>query len=313
MFSDPVRMPWFARHESRKTVKTFRTKEENLTVKELGGKVALLTGGSRGLGPYIARALAREGVHVVLSARSREDLDSVARDVRTLGVNAVSVPTDVTDSSSREKLYESAKNAFGRVDILINNAGIEQISHYTRLSPETIESMIKTNLMAPMLLTRLILPEMIEQGSGHVVTMSSLGGKKGSPYSASYAATKAGLIEWTRGLREELHNTGISASVICPGFVSKAGMFAVQNKKAPGIVGETTPELVAAAVIRAIKKDVGEIIVNPGPIKPMMMLDAIHPGIGAWILRTFGVYESYRGQAIHNERQSENGSGNTTA
>lgn len=280
-------------------------------MKEIKGKVALLTGGSRGLGPYIARALAKEGVYLALSARSQEELDAAAEEVRKMGVEAIAVPADVTDASSRDELLETVKKTFGRVDILINNAGIEHISRYTRLSPETIETMIQTNLVAPMLLTRRLLPDIIEQGSGHVVNMSSLGGKKGSPYSATYSATKAGLIEWTRGLREELRETGVSASVICPGFVSEAGMFAVQNKKAPGIVGETTPEKVAEAVIRAIKKDVGEIIVNPGPIKPMMILDAIHPGIGAWILRTFGVYEFFRGQALLYENKADNGSGNS--
>jgi len=92
--------------------------------------------------------------------------------------------------------------------------------------------------------------------------------------------------------------------VICPGFVAEAGMFAVYGKRAPGIVGETTPGKVAEAVIDAIRKDVGEIIVTPGPIRPMMVLDAIHPGIGAWILRTFGVYDFYRQQSEENERES---------
>ena len=88
-----------------------------------------------------------------------------------------------------------------------------------------------------MVLTRLALPDMLTRGSGHGVTMSSLGGIKGYPY----AATKAGLIAWTGGIREELRNTGVSDSVICPGFVAEAGMFAVYNKRTPKIAGETTP------------------------------------------------------------------------
>lgn len=143
---------------------------------------------------------------------------------------------------------------------------------------------------------------MLAQKSGHIVTMSSLGGKKGSPYSATYAGTKAGLIEWIRGLREELRNTGVSASVICPGFVSEAGMFAVYKKKAPKLTGETSPAKVADAVVRAIKKDTGEIIVNTSPVRPMMFLDAIHPGIMSWVLRNFGVYDFYRRQSEDNEK-----------
>ncbi len=97
-----------------------------------------------------------------------------------------------------------------------------------------------------------------------------------------------------------MRNSGVSASVICPGFVAEAGMFAVYNKRAPKIAGETTPEKVADAVMRAIKKDIGRIIVNPGLVWPMQVLDAIHPGIMSWILRTFGVYDWYRAQAEEN-------------
>jgi len=260
-------------------------------LKNLSGKNALLTGGSRGLGPYIGRALAREGVNMALTARSEADLRTVADELAQMGVKAKALPADITDAASRTQLLERVRDEFGGIDILINNAGIERLSLYTSLSPEFIETMIQTNLAAPLLLTRLLLPEMMRQGSGHVVTISSLGGKKGSPYTATYAATKAGLIKWTWGLRQELRETGVSASVICPGFVAEAGMFAVYKKRAPRIVGETTPEKVAEAVIRAIKEDVAETIVNPGPIRPMMVLDAIHPGIGTWLLRTFGVYK----------------------
>ncbi len=272
-------------------------------MKNLSGKNALLTGGSRGLGPYIGRALAREGVNMALTARSEADLRTVADELAQMGVKAKALPADITDAAARTQLLERVRDEFGGIDILINNAGIERLSLYTSLSPEFIETMIQTNLTAPLLLTRLLLPEMVRQGSGHVVTISSLGGKKGSPYTATYAATKAGLIKWTWGLRQELRETGVSASVICPGFVAEAGMFAVYKKRAPGIVGETTPEKVAEAVIRAIKEDVAETIVNPGPIRPMMVLDAIHPGIGTWLLRTFGVYDFYRRQAEENERE----------
>jgi short-subunit dehydrogenase len=276
-------------------------------LKNLSGKNALLTGGSRGLGPYIGRALAGEGVNLALTARSEADLQTVAGELAAMGVKAKAIPADITDAASRTKLLDQVRAELGGIDILINNAGIERLSLYTRLSPEFIETMIQTNLAAPLLLTRLLLPEMMRQGSGHIVTISSVGGKKGSPYSATYAATKAGLIEWTRGLREELRETGVSASVICPGFVAGAGMFAVYGKRAPRIVGETTPEKVADAVIRSIRKDVGETIVNPGPTRPIMVLDAIHPGMGAWILRTFGVYDFYRRQSEENGGENTEG------
>lgn len=266
-------------------------------------KNALLTGGSRGLGPYIARALAREGVNVALVARSEDALESNAEGLSRFNIRALAYPGDITHHDFRIKLVQDVKNDFGSIDLLINNAGIELVYSYTSLTPDYIEKIVQTNLIAPLMLTRLVLPDMLERGSGHIVTMSSLGGKKGSPYSATYAATKAGLIQFTAGIREEMRGSGVSASAICPGFVSEAGMFAAYHKSAPKIVGETTPAKVAQAVMRAIREDLGEIIVNPGPIRPMMVLDAIDPGIGSWLLRTFGVYEFYRKQAIENERE----------
>ena len=270
-------------------------------MKNIKGKTALLTGGSRGLGPHIARYLAAEGVNLALTARSEDGLRSTADDVARENVNVKIYPGDITDSSFRESLLKDIRGDFGSLDILVNNAGMEWVSSYVALTPEYIERMIQTNLIAPMLLTRLVLPDMLGRGRGHIVTMSSLGGKKGSPYSATYAATKAGLIQWTSGIREELRETGVGVSVICPGFVAEAGMFAVYNKSAPKITGETKPEKVADAVIKAINKNIFEIIVNPGSTFPMKILEAIHPSIMTWIFRKTGVYEFYRKQAEDNE------------
>lgn len=268
---------------------------------DLEGKTALLTGASRGLGPYIARALARKGVHVALSARTTDALEATARELAALGVRAIAIPEDVTDPAGRARLVARA-TAHGPIDILINNAGIEWVSRYTDMSAEQVEAMVQTNLVAPLILSKLVLPDMVARGHGHVVMMSSLGGKKGSPYSATYAATKAGLIEWTSGIREELRGTGVSASVICPGFVSDAGMFAEYGKRAPRLAGESTPEQVADAVVRATERDIAEIVVNPGPNRLMEVANAISPGTVSWILRRFGVYEFYRQQAEDNAR-----------
>ena len=138
-----------------------------------------------------------------------------------------------------------------------------------------------------------------------MVTMSSLGGKKGQPYSATYAATKAGLIAWTSSVRAELYRTGVSASVICPGFISDVGMFAVYGKAAPKISGESKPEKVGEAVIRAIKKDLQEVVVNPFSIKPMTVLDALNPEIITKLFRKTGLHEFYRGQAQDNLKKRQ--------
>jgi len=266
-------------------------------MKTIRGAHALVTGGSRGLGPYIARALVREGADVTLTARSADSLREVAEELAGNSTRVYSIAADICDDGARRNLLAEAESALGPIDILINNAGIELIVPYTSLPPDRIEAMVDTNLVAPLILSRLVLERMIERGRGHVVMMSSLGGKKGSPYSATYAATKAGLIAWTNALRTELQGTGVSASVICPGFVSEAGMFAVRSQKAPRVLGTSTPEAVARAVVRAIRRDVGEIIVNPGPVRLGLVFEQLSPGFARWALGKAGVYEYYRRQA----------------
>jgi short-subunit dehydrogenase len=266
-------------------------------MKTIRGMHALVTGGSRGLGPYIARALAREGAHLTLTARSADSLRKVAEDLAAEAVRLHWIAADVCNGDARRKLLEEAESTLGPIDILVNNAGIEWIVPYTDLSPERIEAMVRTNLLAPLILSRLVLEGMIERGRGHVVMMSSLGAKKGSPYSATYAATKAGLIAWTSGIRTELRDTGVSASVISPGFVSEAGMFAARGKRAPRVLGTSTPEAVARAVVRAIRRDLFEIIVNPGPVRLGLVFEHLSPGFARWVLEKAGVYDYYRRQA----------------
>lgn len=267
------------------------------------GKNILLTGGSRGLGPVIARDLAERGANLALCARSNPALEQVAHEVEQLGIRAIAIPADVTNADDRDRLVRDTRAGLGSIDILINNAGIEWVGHYERLDAAHIQRIVDTNLTAPLLLTHQVLPEMVERAAGHVVTMSSLGGKKGTPYSATYAASKAGLIEWSCGLRQEMRSKGVGVSVICPGFVSDTGMFADYQKRAPRIAGESKPIAVAHAVARAITKNLGEVIVNPGATKLMLMVNAASPRLMEWVLGKAGVYEFYRQQAEDNEHQ----------
>jgi len=274
-------------------------------MENIRGKIALLTGGSRGLGPHIAGFLAKEGVNLALTARSEEGLKTTADKISRENVKVKIYPADITDQASREKLVKDVKADFGQIDLLINNAGMEWLSSCTALSTDYIEKIIQTNLIAPMLLTRMVLTDMLARGSGHIATISSMAGKRGNPYGGTYCATKAGLIEWSNGLRLELSGSGVGVSVVCPGFVAESGMFAVYNKKAPWIAGETTPAKVANAVIKVIKKDIGEIPVIPGPSWILPILDSIHPGIANWLLRVGGVYDFLRKQAEDNEKSND--------
>ena len=174
---------------------------------QLSGKHVLLTGASRGVGPVIAEALARRGAHIALAARSEEGLRNVSKALSEFGVRTIVVPVDLAQAAQRQGLVSSVLEQFGSIDILID---------------ETIE----VNLVAPMALTYLVLPHMLRQKTGHIVNMASMGAKSGGPYGATYCGTKAGLAEWTRGLRLELADTGVHFSTIFPGYITQAGMFA---------------------------------------------------------------------------------------
>ena len=273
-------------------------------MKELRGKTAVLTGGSRGIGPYIGRALAREGVQLALAARSADELDTVAQELAALGVRTLAIPTGVVDEAARRALVARAEAELGPIDILVNNAGILAETRFVQQAPEDIARIIDTNLMAPLLLTRQALPGMLERGRGHIVTIASMAGKKGVPYEIVYSATKAALVEWTNGLRIELEGTGVSASVICPGFVSEAGMFAVSGRRAPRLAGEVSPERVARAVVRALQRDLQEVLVTPTPIRPLLALNALSPGLGNALLQRMGVYDLLRELADEREKES---------
>ena len=167
-------------------------------MKELRGRTALITGASRGLGLVIAKALAREGMNVVLAARSPELLEQLAAEIRQMGVRAIAYPTDVADEAQLRHLVEATLQEFGSIDVLINNAGIEAFRPYHLINPEDIVQTIQVNLTATMLLTRFVLPHMLKAGRGHVVNMGSTAGKYGPAFGAAYGATKAAMIAITQ-------------------------------------------------------------------------------------------------------------------
>ena len=232
---------------------------------ELRGSNVLLTGGSRGIGPYIARGLLARGASVTLSARSLEDLQATRTQ---LGEERVAVAAgDVAVEADRTRVVGDAEAAFGPIDILVNNAGVELVLPFTEMTEDEITHVIRVNLDAPIQLTRLVLPGMLERRRGHIVNMSSLSGKAAPPYHTIYAATKAGILGFTLSLRAEIRRSGVSTSAICPGFVEGAGMYEEQraHQTVPRRSGTvTTVRAVVRAVVRAIERDVPDIIVADG-------------------------------------------------
>lgn len=245
------------------------------------GKTAVVTGASRGIGVYIARALAAEGIALVLAARSAAELEGLAAELRGQGHKAIAAPVDVAQPEGQAALLTAAEGAFGAVDILVNNAGLELYGAYHELDPEAIDRVIRLNLLAPMQLTRRVLPGMLARRWGHIVNVASLAGKFAPAYHDTYNTSKAGLIHFTLSLRSSYRGSGVSASAVTPGFIHSAGMFQVVMEEtgvqpAP-LVGASSPEAVARAVVRALREDLPEVVVNPRPIWPLVVLKTFFP------------------------------------
>lgn len=267
-------------------------------MRELDGSTALVTGASRGLGRHIARALAAAGTTLGLTARSPDELEEAARGLRKEhGVPAVAMPADLTVRSELRALARRAEGALDGVDVLVNNAGVTAPYPFHLRDPDDIVRAVELNLLAPMLLARHLVPGMVERGRGHVVNISSLAGKAGPPYEEVYGATKAGLIGFTESLRGEYRGSGVSASVICPGYVTGTGMYADAVRetgvRAPRRAGRATPAGVASAVVRAVREDRPELVVNSVPVRPLTVLSEASPRLGEWLARKLGLFEAF--------------------
>lgn len=255
-------------------------------MRDLHGRTALVTGGSRGLGVHIARELAVRGCQVALVARSVGPLQAVADEVVAAGGVALAVPADVTLPGDRRAVVAKTEAELGPVDVLVNNAAIVRA---TRFADEDPDRLIRTNLLAPIELTRLVLDGMLERGCGHVVHVASIAGKAVLPYGSNYAASKAGLIQHAVSLRAELTGTGVSVSVVCPGFMRDDGMFPAYEERAPWYLLENRPTDVARSVVRAIERDRAEIIANRLPLRPMFALRNAAPGLALALFARLGL------------------------
>lgn len=259
----------------------------------IDGGVAIVTGASRGVGTYIAEALARKGVHLALAARSTEPLEATAVKTRALGVRALAVPTDVTDRAALRDLVATTVAELGAPDILVNNAGIEQLGHFASTDLDVIESTLMTNLVAVELLTRLVVPHMIERRRGHIVNISSLSGKTAYPYSSVYCSSKHGLVGFSWSLREELKPYDIGVSVICPTHIADVGVFAQRHpdNDAPALARPVRPEQVAQATVEAIERNRAEIIVARGLARWVDVFHALSPELTTLVARRGGSYD----------------------
>jgi NAD(P)-dependent dehydrogenase (short-subunit alcohol dehydrogenase family) len=219
------------------------------------GKVAVVTGGSRGIGRAVALALAKQGANVVLAARDREHLLSVAREVESLGRRVLPVAGDLRLEESVETLREKTLAAFGTVDILVNNAGVGKYGPLLDFTPEDYDWIMDTNMRSSFLVTRAFLPTLLEKKSGDLVFVASVAGLKGLPHEAVYCASKFAQVGFAQALDHELREKGIRVSVVAPGGVRTE--FAFGTGRTPGDPRLETflrPEEVADAVVFALSQ-----------------------------------------------------------
>jgi 3-oxoacyl-[acyl-carrier protein] reductase len=227
--------------------------------------LAVVTGGSRGIGAAIARRLAAEGIHVLLVGRDQERLHQVQEEIAATAGSAECIPCDLQDADSVATLGDHIRKKYGRCDLLINCAGIGRMGkplYETTVSD--FDAMIATNLRGPFLMIRAIAPLMISQGNGHIVNISSLAGKNPLPNGAAYAASKWGLHGLTYSLAEELRDYGIRVSIVAPGSVatefSRSGGSKNPDKK---LRPEDIAHVVAMLANQSAQSFVSEVLVRP--------------------------------------------------
>jgi short-subunit dehydrogenase len=259
----------------------------------LSGTV-LLTGASGGIGPAIARAVAPMAGELVLSGRRTEVLDPLAGE---LGARVIA--GDLSVHEDVERLVEQA----GPVDVLIANAALRSGGLLDEFSQEQIDHMLEVNLRAPIALARALTPGMVERRRGHLVFMSSLQGKATTPVSSIYCAAKFGLRGFALALREDLRDHGVGVSVVLPGFIRDAGMFADSGVKLPPGVGTRSPEDVAQAVVTAIERNRAEILVAPIGLRLGTAAASVAPALSAAVSRRLGS-ERIASQIVAGQRQN---------
>lgn len=216
-------------------------------MKRLEGQVAIVTGASRGIGKAIAMALHREGASVALAARGNDELESLAAEMRAHGGKAISLKVDLTNDDHVRMLVDEAVKTYGRIDIVVNNAGRGVFKPFADMGTADFDEMWKLNMRAPFVLTKTALPHMIKQKSGAIVNIASLAGKNSFINGTGYAATKWALRGWASSLMLEVREHNIRVVTVFPGSVDTT--FSSMNKRGDKI---TQPEDVADAVVFAV-------------------------------------------------------------
>jgi short-subunit dehydrogenase len=246
----------------------------------ISGSTVLLTGATGGIGHAIARELHGRGAKLILTGRRVDVLEPLAAELD--GARALAV--DLSDPAEVDRLLAES----GPVDVLVANAALPGSGALDSFSVEQVDRALDVNLRAPIVMAQALAPAMAERGAGHLLFVSSLSGKAASPNSTMYNATKFGLRGFALALRAELRASNVGVSVVCPGFIRDAGMFADAEVKLPRGVGTRSPEDVAQAVAGAIERNRGEVDVAPFSLRVGAIFANVAPEIAASVTRRTG-------------------------
>jgi short-subunit dehydrogenase len=254
------------------------------------GHTALVTGASRGIGTLIAREIANQGGHVVLTGRSATELQAVASELAAAGADVSLIPADLTQPGAAENLVETIERQRGGIDLLVNNAGGDPLREFHTMTIDENLRTLQLNLVAPVALSHAVLGGMLRRGRGHIVNISAMAGRVSFPHTEVYAAAKDGVIGFTRVLRSDYRRRGVSASVLILGAIRDAGqgqrMLDESGMKASGFMAPA--ESVARAVVKAVKKDQAELVIMPGPARLMRAIMDYFPALGPAVNRAAG-------------------------
>jgi short-subunit dehydrogenase len=249
---------------------------------KLKGATVLVTGATGGIGHAIARRLKAEGADLVLTGRNADVLAPLAAEL-----GARSIVADLGEGADVTRLLSEA----GPIDILVANAALPGAGDLVKMSEERIDANLDVNLRSPIMMARALIPQLAARGTGHLVFIGSVSGIVASPVNSLYAATKFGLRGFAAALRQDLRPLGIGVSIVQPGFVRGAGMFVNSQMDLPRGTRTTTPEKVAAGVVKAITKNRGEIVVAPPELRVGARFGSIFPSVNDAAQRQVGAIE----------------------
>ena len=245
-------------------------------------KVVIITGATSGIGEATAKRFGREGAVLLLAARSRGKLEALATELQGGGTRAVAQPTDVTVPAQLDALVERALREFGRIDILINNAGVGLFAPVETSREEAVRAMFETNFFAPLRAARAVIPAMRQQGGGQIINVSSVVGLIALPLLTTYSATKFALNALTDGLRAEVADDGIDVISVCPGRVKTSFQENVlQNVIREDRSGGIGAERVAEAILKASRRR-KRLVVVPAYLKWGIAVANALPALKEW-------------------------------